>query len=97
MNLLSMYRYIGYTQEVFHSFALPGFAAVIMGAVAFFIYRAVYYIVHMNLIAIIFAVVVGVLTYGIVLILIGGMSEDELRSMPKGHLLVAFCRKIHIL
>ncbi len=97
LNLVSMYRYIGYTQEIFHSFALPAFAALIMGAVVFFFYRAVYYIVHINLIAILFAVLAGVITYGIVLILIGGMREEELLSMPKGHLLVKLCRKIHIM
>ena len=69
-----------------------------MGAIAYFVYKGVYYIVHMNLISIVFSVAFGVAAYGIALILLGGMSEEEVRSLPKGHALVRFFgRKIHIM
>lgn len=97
LNLMSLYRYIGYSQEIFRAFVLPTAAALIMGAIAYFVYKGVYYIVHMNLISIVFSVAFGVAAYGIALILLGGMSEEEVRSLPKGHVLVRFCRKIHIM
>ena len=83
LNLFALYRYVNYRQEVFRSFVLPTLAAVIMGAIAYFIYRVVYYVIHINLIGIIFAVIFGVAAYGVILILLGGMNEEELRSMPK--------------
>lgn len=97
LNLFSLYRYLGYQQEIFHSFALPAAASLIMGAIAYFVYKGVYYIVHVNVVSIIFSVLFGVAAYGIALILLGGMNEEELRSLPKGHVLVKLCRKFHLM
>ena len=35
LNLMSLYRYIGYSQEIFRAFVLPTAAALIMGAIAY--------------------------------------------------------------
>lgn len=97
LNLLSLYRYIGYRQEIFRSFVIPTGASVAMGAVAYFVYKGVYYIIHSNLASILISVVLAVAVYGLALVLMGGLSEDEMRSLPKGHVLVRFCRKLHIM
>lgn len=97
LNLTSLYKYIGYHQEIIKSFLLPSAASLIMGAIAYFVYKGVYYIVHINLIGIVFSVVIAIAAYGIALVLLGGMSEEELRSLPKGDVFVRICRKIHIM
>lgn len=97
LNLYSMYKYIGYKQEVLKSFLLPLGASLIMGAIAFFVYKGVYFVVHSNLISIIFSVVFAVASYGIGVVLLGAMDEEELRSLPKGYLLVKLLRKMHIM
>ncbi len=97
LNLFSLYRYIGYCQEVFRAFVLPSAASLIMGAIAYFVYKGVYYIVHINVIAILFSVVFGVAAYGIGLVLLGGLTEEEMLGFPKGQLLVRICRKFHML
>lgn len=97
LNLASLYKYIGYHQEVVKSFLLPSAASLIMGAIAYFVYKGVYYIVHINLIGIVFSVAIAIAAYGIALVLLGGMNEEELRSLPKGDAFVRICRKIHIM
>lgn len=97
LNLISLYRYIGYHQEIIHSFLIPTGASVAMGAVAYFVYKGVYYIIKSNLVSILFSVVFAVAVYGLVLVLMGGMTEEEMHSLPKGHVLVGFCRKLHIM
>ena len=44
-----------------------------------------------------FAVVVAVIVYFVVLIKIGGVTEKDLVSMPKGTLLVRVAKKAHLL
>ena len=97
LNLISLYRYIGYHQEIVHAFLVPTGASVAMGAVAYFVYKGVYYMIKSNLVSILFSVVFAVAVYGLVLVLMGGMTEEEMRSLPKGHVLVGFCRKLHIM
>ncbi len=97
LNLLSLYRYIGYRQEIFRAFVIPTGASAVMGAVAYFVYKGVYFILHSNLASILVSVVLAVAVYGLALVLMGGLNEEEMRSLPKGHVIVRFCRKLHIM
>ena len=97
LNLVALYRYIGYRQEILHSFVLPGAASAIMGAIVYFIYKGSYFLIHSNLVSVMISVVAGVAAYGIALILMGGISEEEMYSLPKGSVLVRLCRKFHML
>lgn len=97
LNLISLYRFVGYKQEILRSFIIPAIASVIMGVIAFFVYKGVYFLVKSNLVAIIFSVVIAVAAYGVGMILLGGLTEEELRSFPKGQLIVRLCRKLHLL
>ena len=48
-------------------------------------------------IATVFALLAAVPTYGAALVLLGGVTEDEIESMPKGALLLSICQKTHLL
>jgi len=41
--------------------------------------------------------IVAVIVYGVCLLKFGGLSEDELLSMPKGATLISVCKKLHLL
>ena len=43
------------------------------------------------------AIVIAVIIYGLLTVITGVLSEDDLMSMPKGRSIVNICRKIHIL
>lgn len=97
LNQRALRKYMGYKQEIFRSFITPFVAAAFMGGTAWAVYEGVYLLSASNLIALIPAVVLAVLLYFALVILFKGMSEDELRAMPKGHLIVKLAKKCKLL
>jgi len=97
LNQLSVRKYVGYKQEMKRTFVLPFVASVIMGGVAFGVYQGLYALTRSMRISLIPAVIVAVPVYFVVLILLGGMTEAELRTIPKGYLLVKVFKKLKLM
>ena len=68
-----------------------------MADVANISYYGLYALTSINILALTIAVVMAVLVYFILVIKMGAVSEEELRSMPKGHLLVKVAKKMRLL
>lgn len=97
LNQISVHRYLEYHQEMDKTFVRPVLASVIMGAVAFLVYQGLYYLCKINIISLAVAVVMGCAVYFILIIRLNAVTEDELRSMPKGYLLIKIAKKTGIL
>ena len=97
LNQISVHRHLVYRQEFFRAFFLPVAASVIMGAAAYGIYQGVYYISRINILSLSLAALLGALLYFVLVIRWRAVSEEELRGMPKGHMLLALARKLKIL
>lgn len=100
-----MRKYLNYRQEMDKTFARPLFASVIMGAAAYGIYEgmsllleifmtSVYFI---NLIALVAAVSIGAVLYFVLVIKLKAVKETELKSLPKGRIIVKMAKKLHLL
>ena len=86
----------GYMQEQKQTFVIPTIASVIIGAVSLLVHLlCVLFIGEMA--AAVIAIIVAVIVYGIALVVLGGITEEEILSAPKGATLVAICRKLHLL
>ena len=97
LNQCSVHHYLKYRQGVMKTFLLPILASVIMGAVVFGVYQGLYYLCKVNIIALAAAVFVGVLAYFVLIIRWKVVSEEEMRGMPKGHMLIAAAKKLGIM
>ncbi len=97
LNGLSIRKHLKYRQEMDKTFFRPTLASLLMGAAAFGVYHGVYYLFPVNLAALGLAVVVAVPVYFVLVIAMRAVTEEELRSMPKGDLLVRAGRKMRIL
>lgn len=96
LNSRALRSATGYHQEYQKTFVIPVMAAVIMGVVAY----AVHLVVNIftgNAIATLLAIVFAAVAYGLGLLLLGGLSEDDILSMPKGATLVTILRRFHLL
>ena len=78
-------------------FLKPLFAAVIMGAAAFGVYHGLILLIPISRVVLLIAIGIGVCVYGAVLLLIGGVSREELLAFPKGYTLVHIAEKLHLL
>ena len=97
LNQRALRKYMEYKQELFTTFFVPMLASVFMGALSWAIYQGVYLLVESNIISLIVAVVFAVVIYFVLVILMKGMSEEELRAIPKGYLLVKVAKKLKLM
>lgn len=97
LNWTALRRHAGYHQEIKKSLLLPLLCSAVMGAVAYLCYNAMYLAAKSNLLALIFAIFVAVLCYGFLLLITGALSEEEIRSFPKGASLVHLLKRTHLL
>ena len=97
LNQLGLRRYSGYRQEWIKTFFVPGICSLIMGVVTFLVYEGLYALLHQNVISVLVAILMAVITYGISMLLMGGLTEEELCRFPKGTLLIKIFKKMHLL
>ena len=78
------------------TFLIPIVASVIMGLSVWLLYTPLEGLLGFR-IATILCIVIAVLIYGFFILLLHGITEEELRSFPKGWFLVKILKKIHLL
>lgn len=96
-NANSIRKYSGYRQEVRRTFIIPAICSVGMGVVVWLVYQLILYVLRSNTIATIVAIVAGVCVYAALLLLMRGLTEQEILRFPKGRSLVALAKKLHLL
>lgn len=97
LNSHAMKKALHYKEDIAKTYISPLFAAVIMGAAAGGVYYGVYSLVPGNIVALAASIVVAVIVYFVILIKIGGVTEKELKALPKGTLLVRVAKKMHLM
>jgi len=97
LNGYALKKYSGYKQELNRTFFIPASSAIVMGIVVWVVYHIFHLILKSNAIATLISVCLGAITYLVALLLLKGLSEDELNRFPKGHLLVRFAKKLHLM
>ncbi len=93
LNWRSIGKLIDYKQEVFKTFVIPMVSSLIMGAIAFGVYKVLDLFAHYA-ISTLFALAVAVVSYFFFLIKLGGVTKEEMLGMPKGRTLVNMFSKI---
>lgn len=96
LNAHALRERIGYIQEQKRTFVIPTIAAIIMGIVTLIVHLLFELFVGER-IATVIAIPVAIVTYGVSLVLLGGVTESEMYDMPKGKTLVSICRKLHLI
>lgn len=97
LNQWAVRRAVGYKQEITRTFIKPALAAAAMGAAAWLVYEGVYMLCESMVIAVVPAIFVAVIVYFVTLILDKGVTEEELRGIPKGYLIVRAAKKVKLL
>lgn len=96
LNNIALKKELDYTIDFKGVFGIPLICAVIMAGITFALNKLLALILP-NSICILLCVIVAVLVYFILMILLKGITEEELRSVPKGTLLIRFAHKFKIL
>ena len=97
LNQVALRRVIHYRQEWKKSFVLPSLASLVMGVSAKGAYQLLVMATKSPRIALVPAVAFGVVVYFVVLLSLKALSEEELKDLPKGHVLVKIAKKCKLL
>lgn len=96
LNARELRRASGYRQELVKTFVIPTGAAAVMGIFAI----AAYYLFDIFLpakVATILALLIAVAVYAVALLRMGGLSNDEILSLPKGASMLRLLQNLHII
>lgn len=96
LNAHALRERIGYVQEQKRTFVIPTVAAIIMGIITLLVHL-LFELFLGEKIATVLAIPIAVIVYGVSLVLLGGVTEEEMWDMPKGAKLVAVCKKLHLI
>ena len=97
LNWNSVRKLLHYKQEIKTTFLIPFLSSVIMAVAALGVYQGVYAILHSNLIGVMVSVIVAVIVYCVSILLLKGVTDEELVNMPMGNKLYWIAHKLHLI
>ena len=97
LNIRSLAKLIDYEMDIVKMAASPAIASLIMGAVTFFVYKGLIYLIHSNLVSTMISILIAVIIYAVIMVLTRGVTEEELYMFPKGDAIVRFLDRFHLL
>ncbi len=98
LNMIAIRRYIpGYKQEVVKTFIAPLAASLWMAAITVVVYVLSGLVFSSNIIRTIISLVVAVISYGVVLLILGTLTKEEIVRFPFGYRLYAVARKCRLI
>ncbi len=95
LNAHAMREMAGYIQEQKKTFIIPVIAAAIMGGVVLAVHLLFELFVGTRTAALI-CLPVAAAVYGAAIVLLGGLTENEMKQMPMGTKLVKICKKCRL-
>jgi stage V sporulation protein B len=96
LNAISINKYLKYKQELVRTFVIPTIAAAVMGVVLVVLNMLLSKIVG-DIVTVFIGIVVGVIVYFLALILLKGVDERDLMSMPGGKTVLGIARRFRLM
>ena len=97
LNAFSIKKHMGYSHDLRETFLRPFICSAAMGIMCYIAYWLTSKIIPINALCTLFAIMVAVIVYAVVLIISGTVTENELMSVPKGTMLIRLLKKVHLL
>lgn len=97
LNLRALKKYSGVSPNYIGAIFKPLFASILMGIACYSIYYIIYLSYPNNTIATITAIFIAVLFYGLIMVLIKGITREDLSLMPMGGKITRILDKFHLI
>lgn len=75
----------------------PILGSIVMGIAALGVYFGLYHFVPSNTLCTLVAIVLAIVVYGLIMLIIGGIQEEDLQSIPMGGRLIRLSKKLHLM
>ena len=97
LNWISIGDILEYRQEIKTTFIIPLAASLIMGLISLGVFKLLYMLTHINSLSVIIAIIIAIPLYFAALLLLKGVTEEELKGFPKGDWLVSAAKKVKLI
>lgn len=97
LNHHSVKKYSGYRSRIQKTILLPAVSSILMGGAVWLTYYGLQKAFANNTVSALFAIVIGIIVYPVVMLLLKGMDEEDLYRLPKGEHFVALAKKLHLI
>ena len=97
LNQRAVRKYLDYKQDMKKIFALPFLASVIMGIVAYFVYKLLFAVLKSNAVSLLVSVAIAAFVYGVLILKLRVLNKDDILAMPKGKKLAGILAKLHLI
>ena len=95
LNFRALVKATGVKPDYVGMLVKPSISAIVMAVVAIYGYKLVYILLPYNIVATLLAIILGILAYGVVLIVLKGFNREDLKLVPAGTKLIRFLEKIN--
>ncbi len=75
----------------------PTIGSAVMGTFCFFFYRLLFKLTNINMFSTLLSIFIGIILYGVVMLILKGITEEDLRSFPMGTRLISLCKTLGLL
>ena len=96
LNGLAIRRHLRYRQELVRTFVIPVVSSTIMGLTCWLVSIPLEDLIGARFTAVV-CIILAVFIYGFFMLILRGITEQELAAFPKGHVLVRILKKMHLL
>lgn len=97
LNQRAVRKYLDYKQDMKKIFILPFLASVIMGIVAYFVYKLLFAVLKSNAVSLLVSVAIAAFVYGVLILKLRVLNKDDILAMPKGKKLAGILAKLHLI
>ena len=94
LDLVAVRKYTGTKFDFKLTYIIPCAASVLMGISAFASYKLLYMVTESNGLATLIAIVIAILVYGVLILLMKGITKEEILRLPKGDKLVRLLGRV---
>lgn len=96
LNGLAIRRHLRYRQEMVRTFVIPIVSSTIMGLTCWLVSIPLEDLIGARFTAVV-CIILAVFIYGFFMLILRGITEQELAAFPKGRVLVRILKKMHLL
>ncbi len=96
LNGLAIRKYLRYKQEMMRTFVIPIVSSTIMGLICWLVYTPLEAVIGFR-ISTILCLFLAIFIYGLFILLLRGITEEELRAFPKGRTLIRILKRTRLL
>ncbi|MFI3175081.1 MAG: polysaccharide biosynthesis protein [Bacillota bacterium] len=97
INMVMLSRITGVKIDVVGTFVKPLLGSAFMGVTTFALYKVLYTSLENVTVCTMIAILFAVIVYGLTMLAIGGLTKEDILSMPKGKKIVSILTKFHLI